>query len=230
MCVISAYVLLASRMDMYEFVEGISNRILWGIIFCYSILCSLFIDFIIKRIPSTSFAIGIILYIVAGYGIFIINGINIYMMIAGTVGAICSLLYYLGTYLASRFKSFIYLFSFVLPLILIILVNIDFTEKEQWIEVIEEHAYSATFDFFNGKHEIPIHAKTGQSLTLTYTFTSMNGGGHGFHVLNEKNEFVGLTELDENVMKFTVPVTGVYRIVITGDDVKGNFNVTWKKQ
>lgn len=37
-----------------------------------------------------------------------------------------------------------------------------------------------------------------------------------------------MTEVSEGVMKLKVQVAGVYRIVVTGDDVKGSFKVTWK--
>ncbi|MEK5522098.1 hypothetical protein [Heyndrickxia sp. FSL W8-0423] len=228
MFVISNYVLLVSGIDMYEFVEGIANWFLWGIVFGYGILCSLFIDLYVFRIPKTGYIIKIILYIVAGYAFFIISAINVYTLFAGTVGALCSLIFYFGTYLSSRFKSFKYVFSFVIPLTLIILMNVDFTEKEQWVEVKSDHTYNATFDYFNGKHEIPVQAKAGQTITLYHEFNNTNGGGHGFHVLNEKNKLVGITEVSEGVMKLKVQVAGVYRIVVTGDDVKGSFKVTWK--
>ncbi|MGW9604491.1 hypothetical protein, partial [Heyndrickxia sporothermodurans] len=55
MFVISNYVLLVSGIDMYEFVEGIANWFLWGIVFGYGILCSLFIDLYVFRIPKTGY-------------------------------------------------------------------------------------------------------------------------------------------------------------------------------
>lgn len=226
--VISFYLLLESGLDMYEFVEGISNWFLWIIVFGYGILCSLFIDLFVFKVPITSYLVKIILYIVAGYGIFFIITINVYIMfIAGTIGAICSLIFYVGTYLSFSFKSFKYVFSIVVPLTIIILMGVDFTEKEQWDEVISETSYTATFDHFNGKHEIPVLAKAGQTITLSHDFKATNDGGHGFHVINEKNKLVGMTEISEGELKLKVQDVGVYRMVVTGDDVKGEFNVTW---
>ena len=110
--VISIYLLLESGRDMYEFVEGISNWFLWIIIFGYGILCSLFIDLFVYKVPFASYLVKILLYIVAGYGIFFIISINVYFIfIAGTIGAICSLIFYVGTYLSFRFKSFNSVFS-----------------------------------------------------------------------------------------------------------------------
>lgn len=226
--VISIYLLLTSEMDLYEFVEGISSWFLWIIIFGYGILCSLLIDLFVLKVSKTSHSVKVLLYIGAGYPLFITFGINVYVLIAGTVGALCSLVFYFGTYISFRFKSFKYVFSIVVPLSLIILMNVDFTEKEQWYEVKNDTSYTANFDHFNGKHEIPIRAKAGQIITVSHEFINTNGGGHGFHVRNEKNKLVGMTEISEEKMKLKIQDTGVYRIVITGDDVKGSFKVTWK--
>lgn len=46
-------------------------------------------------------------------------------------------------------------------------------------------------------------------------------------MLNGKNKLVGLTEVSEKVLKLEVQKAGVYRMVVTGDDVKGNFKVKW---
>ena len=93
--------------------------------------------------------------------------------------------------------------------------------------MISETSYSATFDHFNGKHEIPVLAKEGQTINLSHDFKATNGGGHGFHVLNEKNKLVGMTEVSEGELKLKVQDAGVYRMIVTGDDVEGEFNVTW---
>jgi len=228
MFVISSYVLLASGLDMYEFVEGIDNLLLWIIVFGYGIFCSFFIDLFVSRFSKTGYRMKISLYIVAGYAFFIISSINAYTLIAGTVGALCSLIFYFGTYIASCFNSLKYLFSIVIPITLIILISIDFTEKEQWVEVKNDNTYTATFEYFNGKHEIPIQAKAGQTIILSHEFNNTNGGGHGFHVKNEKNKLIGMTEVGEKELEFKVQVAGVYRVVVTGDNVKGNFNVIWK--
>ncbi len=225
--VISIYLLLSFGKDMYEFVEGISSGFLWIIVFGYGILCSLLIDLWVLKVPNSSLTVKILLYILAGYGFFIITMDVSFMLFAGTIGALCSLIFYVGTLLSFRFQSFKYVFSIVVPLIIIILMDVDFTEKEQWIEVKSETSYTATFDHFNGKHEIPILAKSDQTITLSYDFNATNDGGHGFYMLNGKNKLVGLTEVSEEVLKLEVQKAGVYRMVVTGDDVKGNFKVKW---
>jgi hypothetical protein len=228
MFVISIFLLLSSGLEMYEFVEGISNGLIWMIIFGYSILSSLMIDLLLFKIPKKVNSMKVILYIVAGYAIFLINGVNAFSFIAGTVGALCSLLYYFGTFISSRYNSFSFVFSIVVPLTLIILMNIDFTEKDKWVEVKTDNSYTATFDYFNGKQEIPLQLKAGQIITVYHEFNNINGGGHGFHILNEKNDLVGVTSGMDDEVILEAKDTGTYRIVITGDEVKGSFQVRWK--
>jgi hypothetical protein len=228
MFVLSICFILLTGLDMYEFVEEISNWYIWAILYGYGILCSMFIDLIlIKKTKMDSF-IRIILYIVAGYAIFLINGMNAFTLIAGTVGALCSIIFYFGTLLSSGYKIIKPAFAVLVPLTLLLLTNVDFTEKEQWVEEKGDNTYSATFDHFNGKHEIPLNLKAGQTITIYHEFHNTNGGGHGFHILNERNHLVGVTEGIDNEVILEVEDAGIYRIVITGDDVKGGFNVAWK--
>lgn len=226
--VIAIYLLTSSKFDMYKFVEDISNGFFWIIIFGYGILCSLMIDFVILKFPKVGFKTKLLLYIVAGFGFFIITWNVYFILFAGTIGAICALIFYAGTWISSRFRSFRYIFSIVIPLVILILLWVDFTEKEQWVDVKNDTSYIATFAYFNGKHEIPIEAKSGQTVHLSHQFTPTNDGGHGFHVLNEQNKLVGMTEVSGDEFNWKVEDAGVYRIVVTGDDVSGEFMVTWE--
>lgn len=225
--VMSIYLLIATGFDLYEFVEGISHGFLWFVVYGYGILGSVIIDLLALKIPKENYSVRIILHIVAGYAFFMIREISVIMFIAGTVGALCSLLFYFGTYKSFRFQSFKYVVIFA-PLFLIILMNFNFTEKEQWFEAKSDNSYSATFEHFNGKHEIPIRLKEGQTITVFHDFKNTNGGGHGSHFLNEKNNLVGMTVVSEKKFKLRVQNSGIYRMIVTGDNVKGSFIVTWK--
>ncbi|WP_226666387.1 hypothetical protein [Metabacillus litoralis] len=220
--------LFLTEVDLFKFVEVISNKTIWLIIFGYGLFCSGMIDLIVLKINKKKQLIKILLYIIAGFALFLIIGVNFILIIASVVGIACSLLFYYGTYLSSKSKKFKYLFAIIVPLFFMILLTIDFTEKKQWNEVKTSTSYSASFNFFNGKHEIPIMVSEGQCLVISRDFFNENGGGHGFHVLNEKGKFVGMTEIAEDRLKFTARNSAVYRMVVTGDDVKGRFKVTWK--
>ena len=221
------YLFVSSKLDLYDFVEDMSHPFFWIIIFGYGITCSLLIDFAMFKFPRAGYKLKLLLYIVAGFGFFIISW-NMYLILfAGIIGALCALIFYGGTWISSRIPAFRYIFSIVMPLGILFLMNVDFTEKEQWVEDKNDTSYTATFTYFNGKHEIPIEAKAGQIVHLSYKFTSTNGGGHGFHVLNEHNRLVGMTRVSDNEVNWEVEDTGVYRAVVTGDDVSGKFKVNW---
>jgi hypothetical protein len=226
--VIFTFILLRSGFDRYEFVESISSGYIWMIIYLYGVFCSLMIDFLEWKIPRINKGIKTLLYVAAGFGFFLLNGINVFTLIAGTIGAFCSLLFYFGTYLSDRSKGTKFAFAIFIPVFCIILMNIDFTEKLQWNEVRKDSSFTATFQNFNGKHDIPINVREAQTINILIEFVNQNGGGYGYHVLNQKDKLVGMTEVNEGVMKFTAPDTGIYRVVVKGDDLRGSLKVKWK--
>ncbi|WP_419887865.1 hypothetical protein ACN6MT_20905 [Neobacillus niacini] len=228
MFVIFTFLLLQNGFDMYEFGEAISSKYIWMVIYLYGIFCSLLIDFLEWKIPRINIRFKILLYVVAGYAIFLINGVNVFTLIAGTIGAFCSLLFYLGTYLSERSKGTQFACAILVPIFLMILMNIDFTKKIHWNEVKEDTTFKATFQYFDGKHDIPITIQAGQTINISIKYDNRNGGGYGYHVLNPKDKLVGMAEVNEGVMKFTAPETGVYRVIVKGDDLKGGVQVNWK--
>ncbi|WP_044893624.1 hypothetical protein [Bacillus alveayuensis] len=56
---------------------------------------------------------------------------------------------------------------------------------------------------------------------------SIEEGGYGHYVLNEENDFVGMNEVAEKTHRIKVKESGIYRIIVTGDNLKGSFQVTW---
>ncbi|MBS4200814.1 hypothetical protein KHA93_14355 [Bacillus sp. FJAT-49732] len=222
------FMLSTSNIDMYRFSKDISNPLLWLAFFGYGFICSIIIDFILSKFSQNNLSTKVILYVVAGFSIFIIFGFNLFTIIAGTIGAIAALLFYFGTVIANQKSVIKYIFAFVMPILFLIIMNIDFTVKKQWSEVKKETSYSASFDYFNGEQQIPIKAKEGQTISFSIEMNNDNGGGHGHHILNEKGKLVPMIESTEKNMKFSVEKTGVYRVVVTGDDLKGSFSVDWK--
>jgi hypothetical protein len=219
--------LLLTEFDLYKFVQVISKWMYWIIFFGYGIVCSVGIDLVTCKITRKKTILRILLYVFAGYAIFNIGEVNAYTFFAGTVGAICALLFYFGTYVSKKTPLFTFVFAFAFPILFLILMHVDFTEKVRWSEKQSDSTYTATFEYFNGKHEIPILASKGQTITITIDVTNANGGGHGFHVLNEEDQLVGM--MDERGEKIIIHAedTGIYRLVLTGDDLKGSFTVAW---
>jgi hypothetical protein len=221
------YILLLSKCDMYKFVEEISKPLFWIVFYGYGMVCSLLIDLLALSIRKVNATIKILLYIIAGYAFFIVKEVNAFTLIAGTIGALCALLFYFGTFASQKTCYVKYGFAIVLPLLFILLSTFDFTIKKQWTEMQSGSAYKASFEYFNGKHEIPVYAEKNQTIAFSIRVANMNGGGHGFHVLNDKDRLVGMHEDSSGFMNIHVAESGIYRIVVTGDDLKGSFEVTW---
>jgi hypothetical protein len=217
--------LFLADFDMYEAVKNIANPFIWLVFYGYGMLCSLFIDWLAVKIAKITTTIKVILYILAGYAIFIPWGWV--ALIAGTVGALCSLLFYFGTYVSRKTALFKYGFALATPFVLLILMNIDFTVKKQWEETKSDSSYTASFAYFNGEHAIPIRAEKGQTITFSVQFNNIEEGGYGHYVLNEENDFVGMNEVAEKTHRIKVKESGIYRIIVTGDNLKGSFQVTW---
>ncbi|MBM7602337.1 energy-coupling factor transporter transmembrane protein EcfT [Metabacillus crassostreae] len=174
------------------------------------------------------YLIKLVLYPFFGFAIFLVYGFSVYTLIACFIGVLCAFLFYLGTYFSRKSTLFTYLFSIVIPLSFILLANIDFTEKKQWKEMRTDSSFSASFQYFNGEHEIALTLTEGQSIILSREFVNKNGGGHGFHVKDEHDNLVGMTEIDDHTLKLDVAKSGVYRLVFTGDRIKGSFKVKWE--
>ncbi|MGM9967684.1 MAG: hypothetical protein ACI383_09400, partial [Rummeliibacillus sp.] len=133
----------------------------------------------------------------------------------------------LGTVIVNYSKIFTYIFAFFIPIVLSIIMSNDYTVKKNWESIQHENSYAASFTYFNGKYEIPIEAKKGQIVKITQQFHAENDGGHGFHLKDENNRYVGMQEIDEDQFKFEVKKSGVYRAIVTGDKVSGSFYVRW---
>ena len=229
-------------MKMFQTVEGVLNKILWAFVYGYGILVSMFIDWLIKKYAVTKIKTIIGYYAIAGFGIFLILGfiVNIisadflnleflvYAILAGIVGAFCALIFFLGTFIFNYSKIFKYIFAFLVPIGLFIIMSKDYTIKKNWESIQNENSYAASFSYFNGQYEIPIDVKKGQTVKITQQFHSENGGGHGFHIKDDKNRYVDTQLIDDDQSKFEVKKTGVYRAVVTGAEVSGSFYVSWE--
>lgn len=227
MAIFALYLLSVSGFDMYDFSEGISNP-LWFIFYGYGIACSLLIDFIAGRFRTAGHMWKIVFYIAAGYAFFLVRHFDAVSVIMGTFGAFSALVFYAGTTVSARSRPFTYGFAIAVPLALLLIVNIDFTVKKGWEETKSQTSYEARFDYFNGKHEIPIHAEKGQTITFSITFDNANGGGWGYRVLSEGRRPVGMSEEGDDRRSLRAEETGIYRIVVTGDNVAGSFAVNWR--
>ncbi|PFE04741.1 hypothetical protein COE15_14220 [Bacillus cereus] len=201
-------------------------------LFCYAILCSFIIDKL--ALKQTNITKKALLYIIFGYLFFLpfplfSSDPFIIYFIAGSIGAICALFFYLCTYIAQKAKWFRYSIPILIPILFITIAAIDFTKKEQWVEHTTENEFEATFSYFNGKHKIPIYAKEGAIIEMNVQFLvgGNNSYGHGLHFASEFNKNVPVSEINTDTYQLAATKTGTYYIVVTGENLTGKIKAKW---
>ncbi|MHA6250396.1 hypothetical protein [Oceanobacillus sp. CAU 1775] len=236
--IMCSYALLATGFDLYEFVKTIANLKFWLYISGYALLVTILIDFVDYKWKKLTTTHIMLLHTLAGFvAFFPIVGLNPIAIIAGFVGALCAFIYALGSYFFKRKKKLAWLVLLVFPLLFGV-STIDFTEKEQWDAQVTDSSYSATFEYFNGKHEIPLNLEKGDKVKASVAITVKNAGGHGHHVRDEKNNLVPMQTLEDtrndyekrstHTYEFVAEKEGEHKIVVTGDDLRGKIEVEWE--
>ncbi|WP_285767422.1 hypothetical protein [Peribacillus sp. SI8-4] len=235
MCI---YIILGSGFDLYEFSEALSNTKVWGLICGYALVMTVLIDLIRYKWSEVTNHTGILLHCLAGFIVFFpFMGFNLFSLIAGSVGALCGFIYAFSCYFLVKKKHVVWIALLVFPLLLSIRL-FDFTIKERWTEEKTKSSFSAEFERFNGKNEIPLSLKKGDAVTSYISFDQMNEGGYGYHILDDGGKLVEMNELEDthgeygvnetNVIQFHAENTGTYRVIITGHNLKGKIDVKWE--
>lgn len=235
MCI---YLILSSEFDLYEFTEYLTNINIWGLICGYALVVTVLIDLVRYKWKGFTFKTSIFLHCLAGFIVFFpFMGIHLFSLFAAGIGALCAFIYTISYYLIKKKRPLAWIALFVFPLLLSIRL-IDFTIKKEWIEEKTISSFSANFELFNGKHQIPIDLEKGDVVTSYLSFDQMNEGGYGYHISDNNGELVSMNELektdneygnkDTNTIQFTAKKRGVYKLIVTGDHLKGKFDVKWK--
>lgn len=230
-----AFTIIGTGFDLYEFTESLSNIKFLGLICGYALITSVLIDLVSYKWRELTLMTSILLHCIAGFIVFIpFMGINFYSLIAGSVGALCASIYAFSYYFLVRKKRLAWVFLLVIPLLLCIRL-FDFTVKEGWIEELTKSSFVAEFERFNGKNEIPIVLKKGDIVTTYISFDEMNGGGYGYHILDNNGELIEMKQLEEayenhdtNAIQFKAKKAGIYRLVLKGNNLKGKMDVKWE--
>ncbi|HHT7235898.1 MULTISPECIES: hypothetical protein [Bacillus] len=216
-----------------EYLTGFIYIFWFYLLFLYAILCSVIIDKLNSKRNSTPRTI--LLYILCGYLFFlpfhIYNGGDVIIIfIMGSVGAICSLFFYLCTCIANKSKWFRYMTAIIIPILFIAICSIDFTQKEQWVEHSTKNTFEADFSYFNGTHKIPVYVKKGETLEVNVNFlitenSAYQGYGTGFS--SEFNKYEPLSELSDDTYELSPSKTGTYYIEVTGYGIEGKIKTNW---
>jgi hypothetical protein len=224
------FLFFSSNFDMYKTVESIFQVKLLYFFYVYGIACSVVIDLIARLIPRMDKLGKALLYVIAGYAVFMVNGFNGFTIISGTVGAVSAVIFYAGTQWSKLKSPVKYAFSIAFPLLLCVFLNIDFTVKKGWTETTTNTYFEANFTYFNGKHEIPVAVREGQTLSYSVEVTNeQQRGGYGFSLINENGEHIGVRENINGRLKYNITIkkTAEYRFVVTGNRLQGAIKVEW---
>lgn len=222
------FIMQASGFDLFEWSDTLTGNFPLGWIFYgYGLACSLVITGLGRLFPRLTLPAKVLLYAAAGYAYFLLRDTGIFGLIAGTIGALFALVFFAGTRWAAASLPFRWIFGAVVPLVLLVLLNIDYTVKRGWTAEAAPGSYEARFDYFNGKHEIPIEAQRGQRVVFEVQLDNANGGGHGLHVLDASGKYTAMEQAGGERLAIRPQRDGTYRIVLTGDGLQGKFKVEW---
>ncbi|SHN07516.1 hypothetical protein [Gracilibacillus kekensis] len=225
---LSLLFILGTDGNLYDYTETFSDDDVLLIIFVYSIFCSILIDIIVLKLSRIADNIRVPLYLLFGFILFPLISWDWYGVFAGIIGAAVANIYFLATLFAKRNSWFRYLFAVMIPVVFLITLTMDFTEKQNWEEHRQHNTYQASFAYFDGKHEIPLELTKGDVVYFSVNTEKLDGG-HGYHVKNKFGKLVGMhPHGDQSII--TAEKSGEYRIVIKGHQANGSFSVDWKIQ
>ncbi|WP_010529150.1 hypothetical protein [Lentibacillus jeotgali] len=224
--IFALYLLVVISFNMFDFVETASSPILWLFFYGYGVICSVLIDGLLKVVPSMK-RYTILFYMLAGCAIFFVlyKDSLVYVLIAGPIGALAAILFYVGMKLFINRLEWAWLFALAIPICVAILLTINFTEKQNWEAEQTKTSFRVSFSYFDGIHEIPVQLEKGKSLLFDIEFES--DGGRGYSVENESGEKVPMKSRGEKMM-VKAGTEGTYYIVIRGHHLSsGGFKVQW---
>ncbi|RXJ15946.1 hypothetical protein ETJ91_18730 [Bacillus albus] len=237
---ISTLLLITSQPTLYSFLTGLRELLyvpFVPILAAYAIFCSICINNL--SLHTYTRLKTLCLYIFCGYLFFLPlllfkEADLIEFLFLGSIGAICSLFFYLCTVIATKLKWI----QYVMPgIMLIIFITINFidlerigTSKEQWVETKTENSFEASFQHFSGEHKVPIELKRGDILEFTIESRTENPDGYigDIKMASEFQEEENyLASVGPDTYHFAAIKTGTYYIIVSGNQLKGKLKINW---
>ncbi|MGM9950697.1 MAG: hypothetical protein ACI33P_11245 [Lysinibacillus sp.] len=228
MTVVFIWLLVVSKIDWFEVSETLANPYLWLLFFGYGLLVALIVEVVIWKFHIKRQHVRPISYVAAGFLLFYAFGINVFAVIASIITAIFAFIFYIGEMAARHSKPYRITFAFVLPVVFLIIAQIDFTVKREWQEQRTAEGYEAQFRFFHGEHRVPVELKKGESIAFTIHFNRDNEGGYGNSFEDAKGRSTGMQELGGDWYGYEAEQDGVYYIVLWGHRFSGRITIDWE--
>ncbi|PQZ56631.1 MULTISPECIES: PPC domain-containing protein [Bacillus] len=237
---ISTLLLTTSQQTLYSFLAGLRELLyvpFIPLLALYAIFCSICIDKL--NLKTHTRLKRLCLYIFCGYLFFLPflifkEAALIQFLFLGSIGAVCSLFFYLCTVIATKFNWIQYFVPSIMLIIFITINLIDLakigTSKEQWIETKTENSFEASFQHFSGEHKVPIELKRGDILEFTVESPSENPNGYmrDIRMASEFEEEENyLASNGPNTYQFAAIKTGTYYIIVSGNKLKGKLKIDW---
>jgi hypothetical protein len=168
-----------------------------------------------------------VLYILFGYIIFLVIMPIEFALMAGTIGALFSLLFLLGKEKLKPSKWYSWM-VFAVPLACLGMIPFDHTSKAGWHEVVGDSSVEVEYEYFNGEHLIPIHGAQGEKIYFAVKHLFSTGDSYGISVYDQSGDFVGMSEESNDVYSMEFEEDSTKYIVIEAIDGKrGGFQVKW---
>lgn len=237
---ISTLLLTTSQPTLYSFLAGLRELLYVPFVpflAVYAIFCSICIDKL--KLKTYTRLKTLLLYIFCGYLFFLPFLIFkeadlIQFLFLGSIGAVCSLSFYLCTVIATKFKWIQYFVPSIMFIIFITINLVDLervgTSKEQWVETKNDNSFEASFQHFSGEHKVPIELKRGDILefTIESQVENLNGYIGDIKMASEFQEEENyLAPAGPNTYHFAAIKTGTYYIIVSGNQSKGKLKIDW---
>ncbi|WP_439021240.1 hypothetical protein [Bacillus thuringiensis] len=237
---ISTLLLATNQPTLYSFLTGLRELLyvpFVPILAAYAIFCSICIDKL--KLKTYTKLKTLLLYIFCGYLFFLPFLIFkeadlIQFLFLASIGAVCSLSFYLCTVIATKFKWVQYFVPSIMFIIFITINLVDLerfgTSKEQWVETKTDNSFEASFQHFSGKHKVPVELKRGDILEFTIESRAENPEGY-MEAVKMASEFQEeenyLDSTGPNTYHFAAIKTGTYYIIVSGNQLKGKLKIDW---
>ncbi|MDP5275407.1 hypothetical protein [Chengkuizengella axinellae] len=221
--------------DYYSAAKTIKEINLISFLFIYCIICSMLIDLLLKHInhflnPSLAIILMMTLYFTSGFVYLTLS--SSYWNFSGgftfnTIAGIISIVFLCGTVIFHRVKTQI-IFGIIIPILIFTIISFTLlNQKDQWVEHRTENSYTASFQYFRGEKKIPISLNQGETLHFWVKWNLDKKGGYGYHVEDEKGNYIAMGN-EEEFSKIKTLNTRTYYIVINVEGAKGGFSVNWQ--